>query len=907
MESHYQPAAIEKKWYPYWMDKGYFRSVPDNREPYTIVMPPPNVTGVLHMGHMLNNTVQDILIRRARLEGKNACWVPGTDHASIATEAKVVHMLREQGIKKSDISRDEFLNYAFQWKDKYGGIILDQLKRLGASCDWDRTRFTMEESLSEAVIKVFVDLHQKGKLYRAMRMTNWDSEAKTVLSNEEVIYSEEKDTLYFLRYPLSDDPSTGLTIATVRPETILGDTAVAVHPEDDRYRHLIGKTVRVPLINRDIPVIGDTYVDREFGTGALKITPAHDPNDYEIGQRHHLETINILTDDARLNESAGLLVGEDRFAARKKILPMLEEGGFLVRTEEYIHKVGRSERTQTIVEPRLTLQWFLDMSDFAREALAAVKQGDVAFHPPHFVNMYQNWLNPDNVRDWCISRQLWWGQRIPAWYLESEREAENPRSFVALTEEEALEQARQQTGNTGLTAADLYQDDDVVDTWFSSWLWPISVFDGFHDQKELDYYYPTQTLVTGWDIIFFWVARMIMAGYEWAPGLLGKDKVMPFEHVYYTGMVRDNKRRKMSKSLGNSPDALALLEKYGADGVRFGLLSAAAAGNDIVFDAPFDQKTKSILNESQLCDQGLRFCNKMWNALKLIKQWELVDEAPTTEAAEINALAIAWMQEKLAVLQQDLTEDYAQFRLSDGIKRLYKFIWDDFCSWYLELVKPVYGSPLDRATYERTVDFYSELMNLLHPFMPFVSEEIWHLLRDRKDGDDCIVSAVPCSSSVQPELVEAMDLMNTMVTRLRELRAEKQLPQRDAMEAWYVLTDKAGALFAIPGAKPLVCKMANLSSLTAVTEDPEQSLPVMAGTEKLFLAYTEEVDVEAEREKLIQEIEYTRGFILSVAKKLSNERFVAGAPADVVDRERQKMADGETRLKSLEESLAALG
>lgn len=907
MESHYQPAAIEKKWYPYWMDKGYFRSVPDNREPYTIVMPPPNVTGVLHMGHMLNNTVQDILIRRARLEGKNACWVPGTDHASIATEAKVVHMLREQGIKKSDISRDEFLHYAFQWKDKYGGIILDQLKRLGASCDWDRTRFTMEESLSEAVIKVFVDLHKKGKLYRAMRMTNWDSEAKTVLSNEEVIYSEEKDTLYFLRYPLSDDPSAGLTIATVRPETILGDTAVAVHPEDDRYRHLIGKTVRVPLINRDIPVIGDTYVDREFGTGALKITPAHDPNDYEIGQRHHLETINILTDDARLNESAGLLVGEDRFAARKKILPMLEEGGFLVRTEEYIHKVGRSERTQTIVEPRLTLQWFLDMSDFAREALAAVKQGDVAFHPPHFVNMYQNWLNPDNVRDWCISRQLWWGQRIPAWYLESEREAENPRSFVALNEEEALEQARQQTGNAGLTAADLYQDDDVVDTWFSSWLWPISVFDGFHDQKELDYYYPTQTLVTGWDIIFFWVARMIMAGYEWAPGLLGKDKVMPFEHVYYTGMVRDNKRRKMSKSLGNSPDALALLEKYGADGVRFGLLSAAAAGNDIVFDAPFDQKTKSILNESQLCDQGLRFCNKMWNALKLIKQWELVDEAPTTEAAEINALAIAWMQEKLAVLQQDLTEDYAQFRLSDGIKRLYKFIWDDFCSWYLELVKPVYGSPLDRATYERTVDFYSELMNLLHPFMPFVSEEIWHLLRDRKDGDDCIVSAVPCSSSVQPELVEAMELINTMVTRLRELRAEKQLPQRDAMEAWYVQTNKAGALFATPGAKPLVCKMANLSSLTAVTEEPERSLPVMAGTEKLFLAYTEEVDVDAEREKLTQEIEYTRGFILSVAKKLSNERFVAGAPADVVDRERQKMADGETKLKSLEESLAALG
>ncbi|MCF8238405.1 MAG: valine--tRNA ligase [Saprospiraceae bacterium] len=907
MESHYQPSAIEQKWYPHWMDQGYFTSVPDDREPYTIVMPPPNVTGILHMGHMLNNTVQDILIRRARLEGKNACWVPGTDHASIATEAKVVQMLRKRGIKKSDISREEFLGYAFEWKDKYGGIILDQLKRLGASCDWDRTRFTMEDSLSDAVLKVFVDLHGKGKLYRALRMTNWDPEAKTVLSNEEVIHSEEKDTLYYLTYPLSGDPKNGITIATVRPETILGDTAVAVHPDDPRYQHLIGKTVRVPLINRDIPIIGDTYVDQEFGTGALKITPAHDPNDYEIGQRHNLETINILTEDGRLNEAAGMLVGEDRFAARKQILPLLEEGGFLTKTEDYVHKVGRSERTQSIVEPRLTLQWFLDMKDFARDALSAVQEGDVEFHPPHFINMYQNWLNPDNIRDWCISRQLWWGQRIPAWYLQSERETENPQSFVALTAEEALEQARQKTGKAGLTAADLYQDEDVVDTWFSSWLWPISVFDGFHDTKELDYYYPTQTLVTGWDIIFFWVARMIMAGYEWAPALLGKEKVMPFEHVYYTGMVRDNKRRKMSKSLGNSPDALALLEKYGADGVRFGLLSAAAAGGDIIFDAPFDQKTQSIVNESQLCDQGLRFCNKMWNALRLIKQWELVDEAPTLEAAQINALATDWMQEKLAILQQELTEDYAQFRLSDGIKRLYRFIWDDFCSWYLELVKPVYGSPLDRATYERTVDFYTELMNLLHPFMPFVTEEIWHLLRDRAQGEDCIITAVACSSSVNPLRVEDMALMNEMVSRIRELRADKQMPMRDAPAAWYVRSEKADSLFALPGTLALVCKMANLESLSPVTEEPDQSLPIMAGTEKLYMAYMAEVNVEEERQKLEEEIQYTRGFIQSVGKKLSNERFVAGAPTEVVDRERQKMADGETKLKSLEESLAALG
>ena len=908
MDTHYRPLEIENKWYPYWMERGYFRSTPDDREPYTIVMPPPNVTGVLHMGHMLNNTIQDILIRKARLDGKNACWVPGTDHASIATEAKVVQMLREQGIKKSDISREEFLQHAFAWKEKYGGIILDQLKRLGASADWERTRFTMEDSLSEAVIKVFVDLYKKGKLYRALRMTNWDPQALTVLSNEEVIYSEEKDTLYFLRYPVSDDPALGITIATVRPETILGDTAIAVHPEDERYSGLIGKMVRVPLIGREIPVIADTYVDREFGTGALKITPAHDPNDHEIGKRHRLATIDILTADGKLNEAAGMLVGEDRFAARKKIVLMLEEQGFLVKTEDYTHKVGRSERTNVIVEPRLTMQWFLDMKDFAHKALEAVREGEIRFHPPQFINMYQSWLDPDQVRDWCISRQLWWGQRIPAWYYQPEGMSE-PMVIVAETAETALAEARLRTNEPGLRIEDLSQDEDVVDTWFSSWLWPISVFDGFQGTRELDYYYPTQTLVTGWDIIFFWVARMAMAGYEWAPELLpGHAKgFMPFRDVYFTGMVRDKMRRKMSKSLGNSPEALELLDKYGADGVRFGMLSSASAGNDIIFDAPFEPKSNKIINESQLCDQGLRFCNKMWNALRLIKQWEVVDQPDSAETAAINRMAVDWLEERIQTLRQEQEQSIASFRLSEALKDLYRFIWDDFCSWYLELIKPAYGKPIDGPTLQRTTELFSELMTLLHPFMPFVTEEIWHLLKDRAPGEDCIVTPLPQRDSKVKPLSQEMALISLMVTRIREMRADKQLSPKEALSVHWEYSDKANALFSLEGSIPTLVKMANLAALTSCSSEPEGCVTLMADTEKLFVEFSSPVDKEAEREKLSKELEYWQGFRRSVMGKLSNERFVAGAPADVVEREKQKLADSETRIAALEESLARLG
>jgi valyl-tRNA synthetase len=907
MDTHYSPSAIEKKWYPYWMAKGYFRSVPDDREPYTVLMPPPNVTGVLHMGHMLNNTVQDILIRRARLQGKNACWVPGTDHASIATEAKVVHLLRERNIRKSDISREEFLAYAFEWKEKYGGIILEQLKRLGASADWERTRFTMEDKLSAAVIKVFVDLYRKGRLYRALRMTNWDPQALTVLSNEEVLYAEEKGHLYFLRYPVEGQPEEGITIATVRPETILGDSAVAVHPEAERYAHLIGKKVLVPLINRAIPVIADNYVDREFGTGALKITPAHDTNDYEIGQRHGLETIDILTADGKLNENAQILVGEDRFAARKKILPMLEEGGFLQKTEEYIHKVGRSERTQVIVEPRLTLQWFLDMKSFAGQALRAVRDGEVRFHPSHFENMYQNWLDPDQVRDWCISRQLWWGQRIPAWYYQP---ADSPETmvFVAESPGEALELARQKTGNPALQIEDLYQDEDVVDTWFSSWLWPITVFDGFEDTRELAYYYPTQTLVTGWDIIFFWVARMIMAGYEWSPELLdGHAKgTMPFRDVYFTGMVRDKMRRKMSKSLGNSPDALELLDKYGADGVRFGMLSAASAGNDIVFDAPFDGKSQKIVNESPLCDQGLRFCNKLWNALRLVRQWTVQENADNAEAGSINDLAVQWMAEKLALLRESQDASLDQFRLSEALKDLYRFIWDDFCSWYLELIKPAYECPIDRKTYEHTLDFFSELMTLLHPFMPFVTEEIWHLLRERVEGEDCIVSPPPPRTRSGSRLPADMALLTEMVTRIREWRASRQLSPKETLAAWWEESEKANSLLLQEGPRALVMKMANLEAFGPISAEPEGCITLMAETEKLFIAFAEEVDTEAERTRLLEEIAYYLGFSESVRKKLSNERFVSGAPEAVVEKEKQKLADSETKIRALEESLARL-
>ena len=730
ISTQYKAGDTESKWYQHWMEKNYFHSIPDERESYSIVIPPPNVTGVLHMGHMLNNTIQDALIRKARLEGKNACWVPGTDHASIATEAKVVKLLREKGIKKSDISREEFLEYAFEWKDKYGGIILDQLKKLGASCDWERTRFTMEDKLSAAVIKVFVDLYKKGKIYRGKRMTNWDPSAQTVLSNEEVLHSEENSHLHYVRYLIEGTEDEWITIATTRPETILGDSAIAVNPKDERYAHLKGKRAIVPLINRSIPIIFDRYVETDFGTGALKVTPAHDMNDYEIGQRHELEVIDVFNDDGTMSEAAQLYIGEDRFKAKKLILKDLEASGNLVKIEPYPNKVGRSERTNAVVEPRLTLQWFLDMKELSKTALDAVKDGEVKFYPDHFINMYRNWLEEDKVRDWCISRQLWWGQRIPAYYYEN-------HFFVAETPEEALAEAKTKTGNNALTIEDLHQDEDVMDTWFSSWLWPISVFDGFENQDELKYYYPTNVLVTGWDIMYLWVARMIMAGYEWSEDLLGKEFIekngrQPFQDVYFTGMVRDAQRKKMSKQLGNSPSALNLIDKYGADGVRFGMLSSGSAGNDIIFDAPIDPKTKKAVDESKLCAQGSAFCNKMWNAMRMLKMLEKVEKSSSVAAQKINPLAQSWMENKLNQLLETLAGDYKDYKLGDAMMNLYNFIWNDFFSEYLEMIKPNYGEPIDQETYDEAIGFFEKLMTVLHPFMPFITEEIWHYLIERK-------------------------------------------------------------------------------------------------------------------------------------------------------------------------------
>ncbi|RMF20419.1 MAG: valine--tRNA ligase [Bacteroidetes bacterium] len=903
LPTHYDPSTKERKWYDHWMQRGYFRSVPDEREPYTIVIPPPNVTGVLHMGHMLNNTIQDILIRRARQKGFNACWVPGTDHASIATEAKVVKMLRERGISKDQISREEFLKYAWEWKEKYGGIILEQLKLLGASCDWERTRFTMEEKLSRAVIHVFVDLYRKGKIYRGLRMTNWDPEAKTALSNEEVIYTEEQSKLYYVRYRIEGTEDEWITIATVRPETILGDTAIAVHPEDERYTHLVGKRALVPLIERSIPIIADAYVQREFGTGALKITPAHDPNDYEIGLRHQLEIVDTLNEDGTLNEAAQLYVGKDRFEARKLIVADLEAAGHLVKVEDYLNKVGRSERTNAIVEPRLTMQWFLSMKEFARTALDAVRNGDIRFFPPHFWNMYHSWLNEDSVRDWCISRQLWWGQRIPAWYY-----GEEERFVVAETPEEALELARRESGNPNLQPEDLRQDPDVVDTWFSSWLWPLSVFDGFETPDELRYYYPTSVLVTGWDIIFFWVARMIIAGYEYAEELLGPEVVakkgkQPFRDVFFTGMVRDNQRRKMSKSLGNSPDAIALIEKYGADGVRFGLLSCATAGNDIIFDAPIDPKTGKVRNESQLCEQGRKFCNKMWNALRLVKGWQ-VSDAPTPAP---NRLALLWMQAKLQQTVNTIEEHYAGYRLSDVLMTLYNFIWGDFCSWHLEMVKPAYGRPLDRETYEGTLALFEKLMTLLHPFMPFVTEEIWQQLRERGPGEDCIVSPYPETGAFDEALLQKMDAARDLVTKCRELRNNQGIPQKEALRLFGRKGSPAEAWFQLEGLAELVRKMANLSAIEWVEEEPPQALAFLTGTEKFFLEVNTAIDVAAECEKAAKELEYYRGFVASVSKKLANERFVQNAPEAVVERERKKLADGQEKIRILEETLKRLG
>lgn len=914
LSDNYSPTAIEAKWYKKWLEQDYFKSAPDDREPYTIVIPPPNVTGVLHMGHMLNNTIQDILIRKARLEGKNACWVPGTDHASIATEAKVVKMLRERGIKKSDISRDEFLKYAFEWKDKYGGIILQQLQKLGASADWSRTRFTMEDKLSKAVIEVFIDLYKKGKIYRGLRMTNWDPEAKTVLSNEEVIYTEENSQLYHVRYQI-EGTDEYLTIATTRPETILGDSAVAVHPKDERYLHLHGKKVIVPIVNRAVPIIADRYVEMEFGTGALKVTPAHDMNDHEIGQRHNLETIDIFNEDGTMSDAAGFYIGEDRFKVRKLIVKDLKTADHIVEIENYRNKVGRSERTNAIIEPRLTLQWFMQMKDFSKTALDAVKEGDIKFFPEHFQNMYNNWLTEDNVRDWCISRQLWWGQRIPAFYYKDE-------IFVANSTEEALHQAQEKFGDNNIKASDLRQDEDVLDTWFSSWLWPITVFDGFENQDELAYYYPTNVLVTGWDIIFFWVARMIMSGYEYSEQLLGKDFVekngkFPFADVYFTGMVRDEKRRKMSKSLGNSPEALELIERYGADGVRFGMLSSGAAGNDIIFDAPIDPVTKKALSKSAKCEQGVKFCNKMWNGLRMLKGLKLTDDQPADEVAQVNQLAMNWIDNKYQETLTQLERQYETYRLSDSLMTLYNFIWNDFFSEYLELIKPPYAAaadgtkiqqPLARNVYHHAIDLFEKVMTVLHPFMPFVTEEIWHQLRNRKLGEDCIISTYPKAQSFDKQLIKRVGAANEVISRIRAYRSEKGVKAHVPLKLFVKNTSSAKELLNMQGLKEAILKRAAVESLSLTdTESIPDTVSFVVGTEQFLLELPVTIDSAAEVAKAKKELERLEGMEKGLAKKLSNERFVSNAPPAVVANEQQKLADTRAKIEIARETIEKFG
>jgi valyl-tRNA synthetase len=879
----FEPAQSEAKWYQHWMDKGYFRSVPDDREPYTVVIPPPNVTGVLHMGHMLNNTIQDVLVRRARMQGKNACWVPGTDHASIATEAKVVRLLGEQGIKKSAIGREEFLKHAFAWKEKYGGVILEQLKKLGASCDWDRTRFTMEDDLSDAVIDVFIDLHKKGLVYRGLRMVNWDPVALTAVSDEEVIMKEQNSKLYYIRYKVVDQTISGsedqmigdeaeyITIATTRPETILGDTAVAVHPEDERYADLKGMMVEVPLIGRRIPVIFDEYVEREFGTGALKVTPAHDANDHELGKKHGLETIDILEPNGTLSAAAQLYVGEDRFAVRKKIAKELEEKGHLAKTEDIKNKVGYSERTDAVIEPRLSLQWFVKMSELAKPALEVVKDGRVKLHPQKFVNTYTYWM--ENVRDWCISRQLWWGQRVPAWYNEQGDVA------VCRTEAEAIAQFTA----AGQSTAGIKQDEDVVDTWFSSWLWPISVFDGFKDPENADikYYYPTNDLVTAPEILFFWVARMIMAGMEYRSDI-------PFKNVYLTGIVRDKQGRKMSKSLGNSPDPLELIEKFGADGVRVGMLLTSPAGNDLPYD-------------DSLCEQGRNFSNKIWNAFRLVKGWTAAQQ----EQPAANAAAVAWMRSRVERSTTELNGLYDQFRISEALMTTYKLIWDDLCSWYLESIKPAFvdgvAQPIDAATYEATIGIFEDVLKLLHPYMPFLTEELWHHLRERKEGEDIIVAAWPKGGGGDAKLEAEVQHAFDLVTAVRNTRNERGMSPKEALDV-----QVKGASPMRAAVASLVNKLANVGALQAVDKASEGSVTFLVGTTEYAIDLGSNVDPAAEAKKAEEELTYLRGFLSSVDKKLSNERFVAGAPAQVLENERKKKADAEAKIKALEERLTVL-
>ncbi|HBK87791.1 MAG: valine--tRNA ligase [Cyclobacteriaceae bacterium] len=891
LSTKYNPAEVEDKWYRYWQDQRFFHATPNpDKEPYCIVIPPPNVTGVLHMGHMLNNTIQDILIRKARMEGKEACWVPGTDHASIATEAKVVAMLRERGIKKSDLTRDEFLKYAWEWKEKYGGIILEQLKKLGASCDWDRTSFTMDPEYYRAVIRVFVDLYNKGYIYRGLRMINWDCEAKTALSNEEVLYKEdgEKSILYSVRYQVQGQSDQWVTIATQRPETIMGDVAIAVNPTDARYQNLIGRKVLVPFINRPIPVIADDYVDKTFGTGCLKVTPAHDVNDYEIGLRHQLPVIDTINDDGTLNDKCEIAAytGKDRFVVRKMIIKDLREAGHLVKEDEFITRIGRSERTNTVVEPKLSLQWFVKMKEISQRALRAVEEDEIHLHPSKFKNTYRHWM--ENVRDWCISRQLWWGHRIPAYYYGT---GEND-FVVAETIEEAVVLASKKSGRA-ISGSQLQQDSDVLDTWASSWLWPTAVFDGFNDQyfdkktgkiiveknKDLDYFYPTQVLVTAPEILFFWVARMIIAGYEYM------DR-KPFEDVYLTGIVRDKLGRKMSKSLGNSPDPLELISRFGADGVRTGMLFSSPAGNDL----PFDEK---------LCEQGRNFSNKIWNAFRLVKGWETTHQPAPAE----NIIAADWFEARFQQALSELNDHFSKFRISDALMTVYKLVWDDFCAWYLEMIKPEFGKPIDQETYQRTVHHFEQVLKVLHPFMPFITEELWQALKDRSAKEAIVLASWPAKAPAQTALLAQAALSFSVVSEVRNLRNAKGISPKEPL----ALQTKAGKDLIHPSFVAVTRKLANLSEIRFDTASGGQGAGFLVGTHEFFVPLAGKADAAKEKESIQKELDYLRGFLASVDKKLSNERFVNSAPPAVIDGERKKKADAESKIKSLEDNLKALG
>ena len=889
ISTKYNPAATEDKWYSYWLDKKFFHSEPDEREPYTIVIPPPNVTGVLHMGHMLNNTIQDVLIRKARMQGKNACWVPGTDHASIATEAKVVAMLKEKGIDKKDIGREEFLKYAWEWKEKYGGIILEQLKKLGASCDWDRTRFTMEEDLSEAVIDSFIHLYKKGWIYRGIRMVNWDPAGKTAVSDEEVIRKEVNQKLYYIRYEVKgerhkgDDgqpstldlqPSTFLTVATTRPETIMADAAICINPNDERFAHLRGKTVFVPLVNHEIPVIEDEYVDIEFGTGCLKVTPAHDLNDYELGIKHKLPVTDILNDDGTLNDAAIILVGEDRFVARKKIAKMLDEAGHIEKVEDYKSQVGFSERTDAAIEPKLSMQWFVKMKEMAQPALDNVLNGEVNLIPNKFENTYRHWM--ENVRDWNISRQLWWGQRIPAWYLP------DGTFVIGKTREDAFEEVKLLKSDiSNLTSEDLRQDEDVMDTWFSSWLWPISVFDGLKnpDNKDFNYYYPTNDLVTAPEILFFWVARMIMAGREFT----GKK---PFTNVYLTGIVRDKLGRKMSKSLGNSPDPIELIGKYGADGVRVGMLMSSPAGNDLMFDESY-------------CEQGRNFANKVWNAFRLVKGWEV-----DASLANTNQQAIAWFENRFSEALIEIEHNFKQYRLSEALLASYKLVWDDFCAWYLEMVKPAYQQPIDAETKATTIQFFEQVLKLLHPFMPFITEELYHdeIFGERTEMDCCIVADYPVIGAVNESLLKEAELVKGLVSEIRNVRNTRQISPKEAL----TLNIKANSDVAYELWLNIVYKLANVSKADFVSDKIAGAASFMVGKDEFFIPLEENVDLAAEEERLTKELGYLQGFLKSVDAKLSNERFVQNAKPEIIENERNKKADAESKIEIIRDSLGTL-